>query len=254
MAISILYTLPASHFCEKARWALDITGRVYQEERHAPGFHRSAVKKFGAGPTVPVLVLGNKKVLKNSAEIVKWSDEQLDDHLKLSTDDPALGPLIQDFCDRCERELAPEVIRFCYMHLTREQYYRLSTEGVKDDEAKKFRWLAYVVRPIMNSALKINKQNYENAIRKLNKYYDSVEHLLSDGRKYLFCDRPTVADLTFCSMAAPTMLIQEYGGAHLSYQEAPLEIRVEADRWRKTKVGQYVQAFYKRFRKCQLNG
>ncbi|MCW3023116.1 MAG: Glutathione S-transferase family protein, partial [Conexibacter sp.] len=32
----ILVTIPISHYCEKARWALDRAGVAYEERRHLP--------------------------------------------------------------------------------------------------------------------------------------------------------------------------------------------------------------------------
>ena len=51
-----LITIPISHFCEKARWALDRTGVPYREERHVQLVHRLYVRRAGGGTTAPVLV------------------------------------------------------------------------------------------------------------------------------------------------------------------------------------------------------
>lgn len=252
MAKLTLFTMPPSHFCEKARWAIDLLARTYREERHAPIFHRSALKKIGAGPTVPALVLENNKVLRESKEIMRWVDDQLSNENKIFPTDAVQGPLVQDFCDRCDRDLAHHVVRFFYRFLPREQFFRLSTEGVDHEEIKKFRWLAAPTRFFFNQRLKINNDNFEDAIRQIDKFYDAVDALLSDGRRYLFCDRPTAADLTFCSLAANTVLVPEFGGSKLMFDEAPTEMRLEVERWRKTRVGTYIQAFYKRFRKWQI--
>ena len=41
----VLVTIPISHFCEKARWALDRAGVAYEEQRHLPALHRVAVRR-----------------------------------------------------------------------------------------------------------------------------------------------------------------------------------------------------------------
>ena len=51
-----LITIPISHYCEKARWALDRAGIAYREERHVQLVHRVAARRAGGGSTVPVLV------------------------------------------------------------------------------------------------------------------------------------------------------------------------------------------------------
>jgi glutathione S-transferase len=70
-----LVTIPFSHFCEKARWALDHARLAYSEEGHVPGLHRRAVKRArGRAGSVPVLVLDDGHVLDDSPLIVRWAD------------------------------------------------------------------------------------------------------------------------------------------------------------------------------------
>ena len=54
-----LITISFSHYCEKARWALDHARVPYVEESHLPGFHIRPTRKAG-GRTVPVLVTPEK--------------------------------------------------------------------------------------------------------------------------------------------------------------------------------------------------
>ena len=70
-----LITIPISHYCEKARWALERVGMPYREERHVQGIHRLAARRAGGGVTVPVLVTP-EGVLSESEEILAWVDER----------------------------------------------------------------------------------------------------------------------------------------------------------------------------------
>lgn len=45
----VLITIPISHFCEKARWALDHAGLSYREHGYPPAVHRLAVRRQGSG-------------------------------------------------------------------------------------------------------------------------------------------------------------------------------------------------------------
>jgi glutathione S-transferase len=56
MATRVLITIPISHYCEKARWALDRAGLAYDERRHLQVVHWVAVRRAGGGRTAPVLV------------------------------------------------------------------------------------------------------------------------------------------------------------------------------------------------------
>src|SRR3954453_21680817 len=55
-ALRRLFTIPISHYCEKARWALERAGLAYVEERHVQGVHRFVSRRFGGAGTLPVLV------------------------------------------------------------------------------------------------------------------------------------------------------------------------------------------------------
>src|SRR4051794_12737024 len=70
----ILVTIPISHYCEKARWALERAGIAYDERRHLPALHRVAVRRAGGDLTAPVLVCPEGEVVRQSADIVVWAD------------------------------------------------------------------------------------------------------------------------------------------------------------------------------------
>ena len=70
-----LVTIPISHYCEKARWALERAGIPYREERHVQAIHRIAARRAGGGATVPVLVTP-EGVLGESEEILVWIDQR----------------------------------------------------------------------------------------------------------------------------------------------------------------------------------
>src|SRR3954452_12080506 len=71
-----LLTIPISHFCEKARWALDRAGLDYREERHAQGIHQVVARRAGGGKTMPVLV-AEEGVFPDSEDIVRYADREL---------------------------------------------------------------------------------------------------------------------------------------------------------------------------------
>jgi glutathione S-transferase len=72
-----LVTIPISHFCEKARWALDRAGVDYSEQPHVQLIHLVAARRAGGGRTVPVFVTDAGAVLAESSEILRWADARL---------------------------------------------------------------------------------------------------------------------------------------------------------------------------------
>src|SRR6201995_118604 len=72
-----LVTIPISHFCEKARWALHRAGVSYVEQPHLQIVHIAAARRAGGGRTVPVLVADDGQVVADSTDILPWADRRL---------------------------------------------------------------------------------------------------------------------------------------------------------------------------------
>jgi glutathione S-transferase len=66
-----LLVFPHSHFCEKARWALDAKGIKFQPVAILPGFHIVHVRRYAAKTSVPVL-LDNNEVVQGAGEIIDY--------------------------------------------------------------------------------------------------------------------------------------------------------------------------------------
>ena len=88
-----LITIPISHYCEKARWALDHAGLGYSEEAHLQVVHYRAVKRAGGSGTVPVLV-HPEGVLTDSTDILHWVDTRVPAERRLFPDDPPRSTVI----------------------------------------------------------------------------------------------------------------------------------------------------------------
>ncbi|MFT4563848.1 MAG: glutathione S-transferase [Gammaproteobacteria bacterium] len=82
--MAVLYQFLGSHFCEKARWALDCKGVPYTAVNLIPGAHISKTKKIARKSSLPILV-DDGNVIQGSAEIITYLDKQ---HLH-----PALTPM-----------------------------------------------------------------------------------------------------------------------------------------------------------------
>lgn len=68
-------TLPGiSHYCEKVRWALDLSGCEYTEDMHPPGLHLFATIPATAARAsmTPVLVCPDGSVHWDSTEIISF--------------------------------------------------------------------------------------------------------------------------------------------------------------------------------------
>src|SRR5262245_460140 len=81
-----LLTIPISHFCEKARWALERADLDYVEERHVQGIHQVVARRAGGGKTMPVLV-ADEGVFAESEDILRYADERVEEDRRLFPSD-----------------------------------------------------------------------------------------------------------------------------------------------------------------------
>jgi len=69
-----LLIFPHSHFCEKARWALDYKGIDYEPVAVMPGLHMRTIRRIAPTSTLPVLVTDDDTVQGSNA-IFDYLDE-----------------------------------------------------------------------------------------------------------------------------------------------------------------------------------
>src|ERR1700730_471678 len=138
-----LVTIPISHYCEKARWALERAGLPYREERHLQGIHRLAARRAGGGATVPVLVTSDGAI-GESQEILAWVDERTAAEHRLFPAEEGARAEVQRLCRRLDDELGPTGRRLMYVHMLadRELALRFNNQGVPrwEDRAIRYGW------------------------------------------------------------------------------------------------------------------
>ena len=126
-----LVTIPISHYCEKARWALERAGIPYREERHVQGIHRFAARRAGGGQTVPVLVTPEGSI-GESEEILRWADERTPPERRLFPSDPTERAEVEALSRRFDERLGPRGRRFMYVKMLAqsELMIRFNDQGV----------------------------------------------------------------------------------------------------------------------------
>jgi glutathione S-transferase len=207
-----LITIPFSHFCEKARWSLDVAGVVYREEGHCPVLHRFAVRRAGGRHSVPLLVTEDGQVLPESALIVRFADEQAPGDRKLLPADGRDRASAIALEQRFDLELAPHIRRFVYFHLLPRRADTLRLFGVETPrvEHTAVRALFPLMRGAMKRFMRIDEPRAIESRDRTRRVFEEVGGLLADGRAYLTGDRFTSADIAFAALAAPLVLPAEH--------------------------------------------
>jgi glutathione S-transferase len=207
-----LVTIPISHYCEKARWALDRAGIAYREERHVQVVHRVASRRAGGGGTVPVLVTAGG-VFAQSADILAYADRHTRPGARLYPEEPGLRAEVVALERDCDAGLGPEGRRWMYFHLLprRDLGRAYNCTGVPAWERGAFPLLFGVVSGYVRHLFAIGPETGAQAGAAVQRTFDAVAARLEDGRPYLCGDAFTAADLAFAALAAPVVLPREYG-------------------------------------------
>jgi glutathione S-transferase len=207
-----LITIPISHYCEKARWALERAGIAYSEERHVQGAHRVVARRVGGGSTVPVLV-APEGVFTESEQIVAYADESLPEDLRLFPVEPALRAEVETVSRWLDEGLGPDGRRLMYTHMLEQRrlMLKVNCQGVP-------RWERLTMTALWPLAVRLGKRELgidptkaEEDEQLVRNAFDAVAERLADGRRYLCGDRFTAADLTFAALSASVLVPPQYG-------------------------------------------
>ncbi len=242
-----LITISFSHYCEKARWALDRCGVSYVEEAHLPVFHYLATYRHKAKRTVPVLVDGKTLVL-DSTDIVAWADKQRPGSLiPISGADDALT--IEDDLDN---HFGPATRRWAYFYLLPN---RDADPYIVEGAPRWQRTLLSLSRPVavryLRRSLKIDQAGVQRSLVKIEETLSRVDQIVTDGRRYLAGDRFTVADLTFAALASPILLPPEHPAQKIPFDLLPPTAREQVEAWRARPSGRFALSLYARERNAK---
>jgi glutathione S-transferase len=208
-----LITIPFSHFCEKARWALDWARVAYREEGHAPLFHKRAVHLACGRPgSVPVLVLDGDGVLDDSPLIVRWADARATSDRKLLPS----GGRDRDEALALEHHLdvdfAPHIRRLGYFHLlpNRARTLALMAVGTPRLEHTVVRLAFPLLERLMRRSMRIDAAGAARSRDKVRTVFDQMNRRLADGRPYLLGERFGVVDIAFAAFCSPMLTPGEH--------------------------------------------
>ncbi len=241
-----LITIPPSHYCEKARWALDRLGVPYREESHPPVFHWRSSRGAGGGRTVPVLVT-DRGVLPDSTEILQFLDSQHADGWRPYPEEAALREEVEELEELFDTRLGPHTRRVAYHHLLREKRLFLDSmlHGVEGWERSLFPVIRLPVCWLMRRGMRITPASAERSLERVREVFATVGERLADGRPFLVGESFTAADLTFAALAAPVVLPRDYGAPLPSLTDLSPELLALIEEFRTSPAGAFAQRMYR---------
>ncbi|HEY1565401.1 MAG TPA: glutathione S-transferase family protein [Solirubrobacteraceae bacterium] len=241
-----LVTIPISHFCEKARWALHRAGVAYVERPHLQFIHIAAARRAGGGTSVPVFVADDGEVVADSTDILRWADRRLTAGQRLYPDGE-LGSRAATLEDGFDDELGPDARVWVY-HATLPVVARLrpwAEAGLPGWEKLAFRGAGPLVEIALSRALGVTDASSSAALERVERAFDDVAARLADGRRFLLGDRFTAADLTFGALSAAMLLPGGYGSPLPPPEALPAAAAQEVRRLRAHPAGVFAQRLYR---------
>lgn len=237
-----LITIPFSHYCEKARWALQVAGVDYREDGHLPVFHYTATLRAGAKRTVPALIDGDR-VIPDSTPIIAYADEHRPGSLYPTDQAQREDALAIE--DELDRQLGPATRRWMYSQLLdRKDLDHVLLANVPRWEQLALKASRPAAILYLKRSLKIDAAGAERSRAKIDEAFQHIGALLGDGRRYLVGDRFTVADLTFAALAAPVLLPPSYGAPLPALEQFPPAAQAQLATWRRSPPGQFALRIY----------
>lgn len=244
-----LITIPISHFCEKARWALERAGIAYRERAHLQVLHWIPVARAGGRKTAPVLVWGDR-VFADSAEIVEEASARAPERA-LFPEDAAAAAEVRALQRDFDEVLGPEGRRWMYFELRgrRDIAIAYACTGVPAWQRRGLPLAYPLAARIIDRHLDITPASAERSEAEVRAVFDAVAERLGDGRPYLCGERFSAADLTFASLAASLVMPPEYGVPLPQPDELPPVMAAKVRGFRAHPAGAYALKMFREERR-----
>jgi glutathione S-transferase len=252
---NLLITIPISHYCERARWALDRARVTYEERAHVQAIHRYATLRAGGGLTAPVFVCRDG-VLADSADILAWADVQASPDRALYPERPEQAAQVRLLESEFATRLGPHSRRWLYQHLRlrRDIALRYGCAGIPAWERASLRAAYPLMMGIVTKVLKVTPAGAAESELEVRAVFDAVGERLNDGRPYIFGEQFTAADLTFAALAAPMLMPPDYGVLLPRIEELPRDMAAVVDEMRIHPAGSHALAMFDTQRRPQTFG
>jgi len=244
-----LITIPISHYCDKARWALERAGLAYVEEAHVQVIHAFAARRAGGGRSVPVLVC-EEGVIPESGGIVGYAARHAPADRALEPSDPVQRAEAMRLERWFDLELGPPARQWAYFHLRDQRALgrRYNLTGVPAWERAVFPLTFGLVLRIVERMLDVSPETVPVAARRVRAVFDTVARRF-DGHDYLVGDRFTRADLSFAALSAAVLLPAQFGVPFPPLDELPPEMAAGVQSFRDHPAGAFALRMYERHRR-----
>ena len=175
---------------------------------------------------------------------------QADAERSLLPDDPDLSKQIMDAQHYFRFTMGSGTVNWAYFHLLphKNLTWKSFTTGVPWWETLTLAVAYPVIKYLMFKGLGLTPEVAAKGLVAVRAGFDKVDGLLADGRRFLYGDQFSIADLAFAASAAPMVLANGYGGYLPTVEQVPPEMRSVIEELRARPAGAYIQRMYDEYR------
>ncbi len=248
MPVPVLYIFSISHYCEKARWALDYLGVEYKISHVAPGVHLQTAKRLGARRSSLPILVADGKTIQGSSEILDWAEASSADRGRRLIPDTGRRECL-DIEKRLDDIAGVHARRYFYSeavvdypHLVRPMF--AAKVALPQKLLAGMIW--GVVRKRMIERMDLGPEQRDASKRIVDGELNWIDGLLADGRSYLVGDAFSRADMTAASLLAPLAVPPQ----HPTYADLTMPPKLAADlaEWEGRPSLTWVREIYARHR------
>jgi glutathione S-transferase len=239
-----LITIPFSHYCEKARWALERAGVAFVEDAYLPVMHMLPTRRAG-GKTVPVLV-AEGRAYADSADIVAYADGRATSERKLYPTDAGARREVDAIEAEANEKFGRATRLFAY-------HYGLPRASALADMVRPglTRAQSFVMPALVPLAAFLIRRRYHIDDASAARAEDTARRVCAEfskrlaGKRYFVGDRFTAADLTFAALAAPVVLPEGHPAMRSRLDGLAPEHRALVEELRANPAGAHVTRMYR---------
>jgi glutathione S-transferase len=194
-----LYDFTFSHYCEKARWALDYKGITYTCRHLLPGLHMRTARKLAPRTCLPILKAG-EVTIQDSTEIINFLEQSFPEQSLTPRDSNDANTAIE-WEEYLDEEVGVTLRLWFYYHTLpdRERALRFLCEGAAWYERSLLAIGFGPIRRAMIEMMNVHAEPAKEAERRFRLALDRLDQALERG-PFLAGDRFSRADLTACSL------------------------------------------------------
>lgn len=258
-----LYVFAISHYCEKARWALDYLNIDYRLQHLSPISYVKFVRSLGvADTTLPVLTVGSLTI-QGSSQIIDWAETHCKSGSKsgqksaqeseiqaLAADTDADVSRSREIEQRLDDLAGVHIRRYFYSEALLDQpqqIRRIFSRHLPWHQQLMLRLAWNKICQHMIRGLDLGPEQGRESRQIIDTELDWLDELLADNRRFLVGERFSRADIAAASLLSPLVSPPQHPTYH--NLQLPPGVAADAADWQARPSMRWIRDIYCDYRK-----